>query len=57
VALFFFILRDVHCMLSVICECLVEGRAKWEKEWGTKEVTVKVSVYDLVMILIGEIRA
>ena len=50
-ALFFFILRDVHFMLSIICECLVEGLAKWEEgggsvqESGSKSVSIR-SCYD-----------
>jgi hypothetical protein len=32
VALFFFVARDVHFMLSVICECHEEGEAKWREE-------------------------
>jgi len=37
----------------------VEGQAEWEEKRGgggeSKEVSVEVSVYDLVMIPIGEI--
>jgi len=45
---FFFILRDVHFMLSVICECLVEGQTKWEEgEGGERSEKVAVrSGYD-----------
>jgi hypothetical protein len=32
VALFFFVPRDVHFMLSVICECHEEGEAKRKEE-------------------------
>ena len=49
-ALFYSILRDVHFMLSVICECLVEGVTKCEgegeiQEGGSKSVSIR-SCYD-----------
>ena len=42
-ALFFFILRDVHFMLSVICECLVEEKAEWEEEEEVEEGGIQES--------------
>lgn len=55
-ALFFSILRDVHFMLSVICECLVEGVRKCERRGRSKKVAVKVAVHDPVMMPTREIR-